>query len=61
MKIYNFTGYSLILIHVVVSGLAAPEHWGFLLGANNRTALPVVHLVSRRTVPFGRNAHGHRS
>lgn len=33
MKIYNFTGYSLILIHVVVSGLAAPEHWGFFLGA----------------------------
>lgn len=33
MKIYNFTGYSLILIHVVVSGWAAPEHWGFFLGA----------------------------
>lgn len=33
MKIYNFTGYSLILIHVVVSGLAAPESWGFFLGA----------------------------
>ena len=33
MKIYNFTGYSLILIHVVVAGLVAPEQWGFVLGA----------------------------
>lgn len=33
MKIYNLTGYSLIAIHVVASGLAAPEHWGFVLGA----------------------------
>jgi len=33
MKIYNLTGYSLIAIHVVASGLAAPAHWGFVLGA----------------------------
>ena len=33
MKIYNFTGYSLITLHVLAAGLTAPEHWGFLLGA----------------------------
>jgi stearoyl-CoA desaturase (delta-9 desaturase) len=33
MKIYSVTGYSLIAIHVLASGLAAPEHWGFVLGA----------------------------
>jgi fatty-acid desaturase len=33
MKIYNVTGYSLIAIHVLASGLAAPEHLGFLAGA----------------------------
>jgi stearoyl-CoA desaturase (delta-9 desaturase) len=33
MKIYNVTGYSVIAIHVLASGLAAPERWGFLPGA----------------------------
>ena len=33
MKIYNFTGYSLIIVHVVVAGLAALEQWGFFRGA----------------------------
>ena len=33
MKIYNVTGYSLIGIHILASGLAAPERWGFLFGA----------------------------
>lgn len=33
MKIYNVIGYSLIVLHVLAAGLAAPEHWGFLLGA----------------------------
>lgn len=33
MKIYNVTGYSLIAIHVLAAGLAAPEHWSFLHGA----------------------------
>lgn len=33
MKVYNVTGYSLIAIHVLASGLAAPQEWGFLLGA----------------------------
>ena len=33
MKSYNLTGYSLIAVHVLASGLAAPEHWGFVLGA----------------------------
>ena len=33
MKSYNLTGYSLIAVHVLASGLAAPEHWGFVPGA----------------------------
>lgn len=33
MKVYNFTGYSLIITHVVVAGLVAPEQWGFFPGA----------------------------
>ena len=33
MKIYNVTGYSLIALHILASGLAAPPEWGFLLGA----------------------------
>lgn len=33
MKIYNLTGYSLIVLHVLASGLLAPDGWGFLLGA----------------------------
>src|SRR6185369_853901 len=33
MKIYSVTGYSLIAIHVLASGVAAPHHWGFLAGA----------------------------
>lgn len=32
MKVYNVTGYSLIAIHILASGLAAPPHWGFLPG-----------------------------
>ncbi len=41
MKIYNLTGYSLIAIHVLASGLAAPERWGFVLGA----AIGFLYLV----------------
>lgn len=41
MKIYNFTGYSLILIHVFTSGLAAREQLGFLPGA----AIGLLYLV----------------
>jgi hypothetical protein len=41
MKIYNLSGYSLIALHVTVSGLMAPKHWGFLLGA----AVALVYLV----------------
>jgi fatty-acid desaturase len=33
MRIYNVTGYSLIGVHLVTSGLAAPSKWGFLAGA----------------------------
>jgi hypothetical protein len=33
MRVYNFTGYSLIIIHVLAAGLTAPEQWGFVLGA----------------------------
>ena len=33
MKIYNVVGYSLIAIHVSVSGLLAPAGWGSGLGA----------------------------
>jgi fatty-acid desaturase len=33
MRIYNVSGYSLIGIHLVTSGLAAPPRWGFLAGA----------------------------
>jgi fatty-acid desaturase len=33
MRIYNLIGYSIIVIHVVVSGLVAPERWGFFSGA----------------------------
>ena len=33
MKIYNVTGYALVALHVLASGLAAPQEWGFLLGA----------------------------
>lgn len=34
MKIYNLTGYSLILLHVLAAGFFAPDGWGFLLGAS---------------------------
>jgi fatty-acid desaturase len=33
MKIYNVTGYSLIGLHVLASGLSAPASWGFVTGA----------------------------
>jgi fatty-acid desaturase len=33
MRIYNIIGYSLIAVHVLAAGLAAPVHWGFVLGA----------------------------
>lgn len=33
MPIYNVVGYSLVLLHLVAAGLAAPTHWGFLGGA----------------------------
>ena len=33
MRIYNVTGYGLIGIHLIASGLAAPRQWGFLTGA----------------------------
>lgn len=33
MRVYNVTGYSVIAIHLVASGLAAPKQWGFLFGA----------------------------
>jgi len=33
MKIYNFTGYTLIALHVAVSGFAAPVQYGFVAGA----------------------------
>ena len=32
MKIYNVTGYSLIVTHLLASGLAAPPQWGFING-----------------------------
>jgi stearoyl-CoA desaturase (delta-9 desaturase) len=32
MKIYNVTGYSLIAVHLLASGLAAPSHRGFIYG-----------------------------
>jgi sn-1 stearoyl-lipid 9-desaturase len=41
MKIYNVTGYSLIAIHVLASGLAAPKEWGFLIGA----AIGLLYLI----------------
>jgi len=33
MRIYNATGYSLIVVHLVAAGLAAPSGWGFAAGA----------------------------
>lgn len=33
MKIYNVIGYSIIVVHILVSGLFAPTEWSFLLGA----------------------------
>lgn len=33
MKIYNLLGYSIIALHVSVSGMFAPPEWGFLIGA----------------------------
>lgn len=33
MKIYNALGYSLIVLHMISAGLAAPADWGFLIGA----------------------------
>jgi len=33
MRIYNVTGYGLIGIHLIASGLTAPRQWGFLTGA----------------------------
>ena len=33
MRVYNVTGYSVIAIHLVASGLAAPKQWGFPFGA----------------------------
>lgn len=41
MKIYNFTGYSLVVLHAITSGLAAPKEFGFLLGA----AIGLLYLV----------------
>lgn len=41
MKIYNLIGYSLIVLHITLSGLVAPDQWGFLLGA----AVAFVYLV----------------
>lgn len=33
MRVYNASGYSVIAIHLLASGLAAPKQWGFLFGA----------------------------
>lgn len=33
MKIYNLVGYSIIFLHILISGLLAPAKWGFLIGA----------------------------
>lgn len=33
MKSYNVIGYSIIVLHILGSGLIAPSEWGFLLGA----------------------------
>ena len=32
MRIYNVIGYSLIVLHTLASGIAAPEEWGLLSG-----------------------------
>ena len=34
MRIYNLTGYSLIVTHLVASGFAASSKWGFVAGAS---------------------------
>lgn len=34
MKIYNVIGYSLLAIHVLITGLLAPSGWGFAAGAS---------------------------
>lgn len=41
MRVYNVTGYSVIAIHLVASGFAAPKQWGFLFGA----AIGLLYLV----------------
>ena len=41
MRVYNVTGYSVIAIHLLASGLAAPKQWGFLFGA----AIGLLYLV----------------
>lgn len=41
MKAYNVTGYSLIVVHLLASGLAAPREWGFLRGL----AVGLVYLL----------------
>jgi len=41
MRIYNVTGYSLISLHVVASGLTAPTKYGFLVGAG----IGVLYLI----------------
>lgn len=33
MKVYNLVGYSIIFLHLLISGLLAPVEWGFLIGA----------------------------
>ncbi len=33
MPVYSAVGYSLMTLHVMAAGLAAPAHWGFLGGA----------------------------
>jgi fatty-acid desaturase len=33
VKIYNVTGYSIIILHILASGFFAPAGWNFLLGA----------------------------
>ena len=41
MRIYNMTGYSLIVLHVLTAGLLAPPGWGVGLGA----AVAFLYLV----------------
>ena len=38
MRIYNATGYSLIVAHIAAGGLAAPAEWGFMGGAGGSFA-----------------------